>query len=213
MVRSVVRSTMTLIACGVLSTVLAPTAEAQNRERLVRIGFSGGAAVPIGDIADYANAGAAVQGFLQIAPANWPTTFRLGALYSRFAGKDGASLTLPPTPVGSGIPTQQALVDGTQLLGGLAQVRYELAKGSSVRPYVIGGAGAFNVRQTFADLRSGNSVDKVRFALDGGAGFTFAFAGADAFVEARISNLFGADGVARELSSLRVVPISFGVVF
>jgi opacity protein-like surface antigen len=195
------------------AVALTTESHAQTRERLVRVGFSGGAAVPLGDIADYANAGASVQGFLQIAPSDFPASFRVGALYSRFGGKDGARLTLPPTVPGSGAVAPQALVDGTQILGGLAQVRVEFAKQRSVRPYLIGGAGAFNVRQTFAQLQSGNSVDKVRFGVDGGAGVTFNFAGADAFLEARVNNLFGADGVARELSSLRVVPISFGVVF
>jgi hypothetical protein len=212
MVRSMVRQLVRVgVGAAVLAALVLP-AQAQTGERLVRIGFSGGAAVPMGDVADVTNAGLSVQGFLQIAPSGFPATFRVGALYSRLAGKDGATLTLPPTVPGSGFAAPAAPVDGTQLLGGLAQVRFELSKGN-VRPYLLGGVGAYNVRQTFASLQSGNSVDKVRMGVDGGAGFTFNFGGADAFIEARISNLFGTTGVAPELNSIRLVPISFGVVF
>jgi hypothetical protein len=212
MVRSLVRGAVRVLTAGGVVSLLAAPALAQSGERLLRIGFSGGGAVPTGDLSNVTNAGLAVQGFVQIAPSGFPATFRVGAFYSRLAGKEGTSLTLPPTIPGSGIAAPLAPVDGTQLLGGLAQLRYELSRGS-MRPYLIGGVGAYNVRQTFGQLQSGSSVDKVRMGVDGGAGFAFNFGGADAFLEARLTNLFSTTGVARELGSIRVVPISFGVVF
>jgi opacity protein-like surface antigen len=212
MVRRLLSAGAAVGALAVLATALATPAVAQDRERLFRIGFSGGAAVPTGDLTTIANAGLAVQGFVQVAPSGLPGVFRIGALYSRFAAKDGAFLTLPPTPEGSGIPRPQAPVDGTELLGGLASARFDLSKGS-VRPYLIGGLGAINVRQQFATLQSGGTTNEIRFSVDGGAGFSFNLAGADAFIEARFTNIFGADKIAPELSAIRVIPISFGVVF
>jgi hypothetical protein len=213
MVRSLVRPFVRISFGAMLLAAVALPAHGQSGERLIRIGFSGGAALPTGDVANVTGSGLAVQGFLQVAPRGVPATLRIGALYSRLPGTDGATLTLPPTIPGSGFSAPAAPVDGTQLLGGLAQVRFELSKGSSVRPYLIGGVGAYNVRQTFASLQAGSNVDKVRMGVDGGAGFSFNFGGADAFLEARLTNLFSTTGVARELSSIRVIPISFGVVF
>ncbi len=212
MVRRLLSAGATIGALAVLATAVATPAHAQDRQRPIRIGFSGGGAVPTGDLSTIASAGMAVQGFVQVAPSGLPGTFRIGALYSRFAGKDGVSLTLPPTPEGSGLPRPTAPVDGTQLLGGLASARFDLSKGS-VRPYLIGGVGAINVRQQFATLQSGGTTNEVRFSVDGGAGFSFNLAGADAFLEARFTNIFGTDKIAPELSAIRVIPISFGVVF
>jgi hypothetical protein len=102
-------------------------------------------------------------------------------------------------------------VDGTgSILSGLVNVSYGFPVGP-VKPYIIAGVGAFNMKSTVAGT-SGPSETK--FGIDGGAGVEFKLGGISAFVEGKVENIFTDSGLASAQSfDTMIVPVTFGIFF
>lgn len=71
--------------------------------------------------------------------------------------------------------------------------------------------GGFNVRSA---LETGGSTSgsKLQFGVDGGAGLGLKVGSLEAFVEARVQNVY-TDRGAIDTKSIRSVPVTFGVLF
>lgn len=215
-----------LIATAAVAAVLALTASRARAQfggspaaRPVRFGISGGVAVPVGDFKDGFQAGAlrrdlqtgvAGQGFVEFRPAGFPVGLRASVTYNRFEvgkvrlGTSGAEV--------SG-------ADGTsEILGGLGNVTLQFPAGP-IRPYVLAGVGAFNVKNSLTGLTGTGAaaqpedVSETNFGINGGAGLLLRLGGVEAFLEARVANVYTKRERFGNLKSVQFVPVTFGLLF
>ncbi|HEY7877512.1 MAG TPA: outer membrane beta-barrel protein [Gemmatimonadaceae bacterium] len=161
----------------------------------LRIGFGGGVDVPTSNAGDAFKNGVHGQAFLLVSLGMLPALrFNLG--YSKFNLKDALN------GGGSG---------DSRILSGTAGMKIDLLHGP-VRPYVLAGVGAFNIKNTLTASDSTGSASETKFGVDGGAGLAFRVGRIDAFVEGRVQNVFTNKGVINA-STIRTVPVSFGIIF
>jgi hypothetical protein len=84
--------------------------------------------------------------------------------------------------------------------------KFKTSEETKFRPYLIGGAGVYNLDVKGDDVPPGvESVTK--FGLNGGAGFDFKAGAAGIFVEGRFHNVF------TEGSNTNFIPLTVGVRF
>ena len=76
-----------------------------------------------------------------------------------------------------------------QLIYGTANAvyRFQSSADTRIRPYLIGGVGVYNSKETGDDALGGSST---KFGVNGGAGVDFKAGGAGLFLEARFHNVF-----------------------
>ena len=154
-----------------------------NAQRRTTFGFAAGASVPISDFGDLASTGFHALGTLSVSgTATSPLGFRVDGMYNNLSGKG----ELPDWTVWT--------VNGN--------VVYAFPGGLTATPYLIGGAGWYNLA---ADETGAESTNE--FGLNGGIGARFALSGFSTFVEARYHYVFS------DLESAQLIPLTFGVVF
>lgn len=191
----------------------APAAHAQfgslggsGSSRPIRIAFGGGVSVPTGDYKKAFDNGINGQGSVIFNLGGLPLNLRADLSYNRFHFDETFM-----APGGAG-PVEQDVTQ--QFLGALGNVTLPLGTGP-VRPYVMAGLGAFNIRTT-SELSGASDEDDTdtatKFAINGGAGVALRFFGLDAFIEAKLQNVYTDEG-AIDFKSVRFVPVTFGVVF
>jgi hypothetical protein len=163
----------------------------------LRIGFGGGVEVPTSNAGDFYKNGVTGQGFLLINLGVLPA-IRVNLGYSRFDFKNALA--------------GEAQSGNSQILSGVAGMRFNLLPGK-VRPYLLAGVGAFNIRSTVnADGSGSVSQSATKFGIDGGAGLAFTIGRVDAFVEGRVQNVYTDQGVM-DTKSIRTIPVTFGIIF
>lgn len=164
--------------------------------RPVRLGFAGGVIIPrTGATTASLKTGVQGQGFL---------LFQLpGGLPAIRANVDYAKMKVDhPTTNLAGETDERTMIDG------VAGVKFDLIPGP-VRPYIMAGVGAFNVK----DLYGTTSVSDTNFGVDGGAGVSVKLGPIDAFVETRLQNVWTKQSGAAKSSSFQSFPVSFGILF
>ena len=167
--------------------------------RPIRVMLGGGAALPLGDFGDRYERGYTVQGALLINFAGFPINLRTDVNYSNMKLKDLFN------PGG-----QTALADdATKIFGGLLSLTVPLGAGP-IRPYVMAGLGAFNVDP--AQISATPTKSSVEFAINGGAGLQLRLFGLEAFVEARLNNVYTDKGII-DTKGIQMIPLTFGVIF
>jgi hypothetical protein len=179
-------------AIGALTLALTIGASAQAQEtmmaRPVKFGLGAGASLPIGDFGDAAELGFHGQGVVQFGLAALPVGLRADVMYHALGGKEG-------------------LPDWSVIAGNL-NAQLSMA-GLVAQPYLIGGLGLY--RSDVGDTRvDGITVDpeaSTDFGINVGVGAQFNLSGFAAFLEARFHNIFVEGG------SLRLIPITFGIMF
>ena len=177
-----------LRAVALVAAIAAPAAlSAQTSERAVGLGVSGGLSLPMGDLGDAVNSGFNITGHLYFKPAALQSVrLRADVSYDRWDYKEAVGF------------------DGnSRLIGfaGNAIFDFPTESTSMVKPYVLGGLGIYNGKDSDVDESDTN------LGLQAGAGLTFQLSGFSTFAEARFVNVFGDGG------SARFVPIVFGVRF
>ena len=216
------RSTLIVLAFAVaLLALLATRARAQPGGsapvRAVRVGIGGGVAVPVGNFKDGYQSGSlrrdlqngvAGQAFVEFRPAGLPVGLRASVTYNRFG--------IDRVRVGS-TGAEVSGADGTsEILGGLGNVTLQFPSGP-IRPYVLAGVGAFNVKNRFTGLTGATAesedVSETDFGINGGAGVTLRLAGLEAFVEARVANVYTKRERFGNLKTVQYVPVTFGLLF
>jgi opacity protein-like surface antigen len=92
----------------------------------------------------------------------------------------------------------------TKIIGGMAAAVYHFKSPSTVKPYVLGGLGMYNVK---VDVTGFGSASETKLAFGGGAGLELKMTGASLYLEAKYMN------VTTSGSSTAFIPITVGVRF
>jgi opacity protein-like surface antigen len=185
-------------------TAALPAQVDYNQTRRVQIGIGGGAIIPRTE-ARFQNVltGATGQAYLLLRLAPGLPALRVGADFARMNFGD------PRT----GFENQNLGLTRTQL-GGIASLRFDLLPGP-VRPYLLAGVGAFNIRDALDDDSNltADSFTATRIGIDGGAGLSFRMGRISGFIETRIQNVYTKDQGLINTKSIQAFPVTFGLVF
>jgi hypothetical protein len=169
---------------------IAPSIPAQKSYALA---VSGGAAIPTGKFSEAQSTGYAVTAFLALGVPDLPLGVRFDGIYNNFLGRTVTAV--------AGGNTRNPHV---RVMGVLGNLIYSFP-GSSAKPYVVTGAGIYNVKAEAPGVRS-----KSDFGYSAGFGSTFGVGPVAAFIEARYH------GVSRDTAdggNIQFVPITLGIVF
>lgn len=188
------------------SVSVAGAQAATSLARPISFGISAGAAIPTGDLSSGSssgftgvNTGYNVTGSLALAMPALPFGVRADAGYNKF-GTRNLAFAANVTNAGSAHYNADARV-----LSFTANAVLPLALHATVlRPYLIGGAGAYNVRLSPFGV-NGSSQNNFGFNL--GGGLTVPLTGFNTFIEARYHHANQSHG------SVGFVPITVGVMF
>jgi hypothetical protein len=180
------RSTFAAAFAGLTLVSLPVAAHAQMGALVkpVQFGIAAGATVPVSDLSNGSSTGFNVTGTIGVTPQLIPLGVRVDAAYNRFSPKNG--------------------VDGdtrfTSITGNLVYKVPSIV----ISPYLIGGAGLYNVGGTINGVGGGSEN---HFGWNLGGGISMPLSGFDTFVEARY-NQVEENGI-----SAKFIPITFGVMF
>jgi hypothetical protein len=151
----------------------------------VSVGIAGGAAIPVGDLADDYNTGFNGTVFLNFNSVGTPLGIRIDGMYNKLGDRDDR---FPPIP-------------NVVITSANANLVYALP-GTGIRPYLIGGGGIYGLKQDV----SGAST-KSDFGVNGGIGASFPLSGFNTFIEARLHHVF------TDNYSTQFIPVTFGISF
>jgi hypothetical protein len=176
------RSLFITALAGIALISLPFEARAQNP---VQLGIAGGLALPTSDLSDLVDLGFNGTVTVGMTPALIPLGIRIDGAINQFAIKD-------------------ELADGSaRFLSVTGNLVYKIP-GATVSPYLIGGAGLYNVKVEVAPF---GSESENEFGWNVGAGINMPLSGFSTFIEARY-NQVQTDGEA-----LKFIPITFGILF
>lgn len=175
-----------LVPILALSTLMPAVVWAQKGYAL---GIGGGIAIPVGKLGDLQNTGYSALLTLALGSPDFPIGVRIDGTYNNLTHA---------TPV----PTASA--GDLRVAGALLNLVYAFP-GTYAKPYVLAGAGWYGSKVDTTGAKTQNNI-----GFNGGAGITFGFGPAAAFLEARyhsISRTVAKGGV------FQFVPITFGLMF
>jgi hypothetical protein len=172
-----------VVAGAIAMGLLAPMAAAQMP---LEFGVGAGISIPSGTTNDGLKTGWHGTALVQFKPVASPVGFQVDASYHQM-GFDG----------GGG---KDQVISGTAN----AVYTFSVAPETQFRPYLIGGAGVYNIKAK-PDL--GSSFSDTKFGINIGAGFNFKTSGVGLFVESRFHNVFVPG------SDFHFIPITVGVRF
>ncbi|HEX3233745.1 MAG TPA: outer membrane beta-barrel protein [Gemmatimonadales bacterium] len=172
-----------LLAVGTALAFGAPIASAQMP---VQFGLGGGVTIPSGSTSDGLKTGWHGMGLIQFKPAASPVGFQIDGAYQQLKFDGGGG--------------KDQIIDGT----GNVVYTFQVSPETKFRPYLIGGAGVYNIK---AKPDFGGSFSDTKFGLNAGAGFNVQASGVGLFVEGRFHNVFVTG------SDFHFIPITAGVRF
>jgi len=177
------RGVAALTAAASLVLLGAPALRAQGTE----FSLGGGIGVPLGDYDDLVKVGWQATGAVSFALRTLPVRIQVEGSFSQFGEE-------------SPLDIKSQLIYGTAN----AVYRFESSADSRFRPYLIGGGGVYNYKETGSDALSGSDT---KFGMNAGAGFDFEVGGAGLFLEARFHSIFVSG------PNLEFIPINLGIRF
>jgi len=182
------------VLAALVSTSVPASAQLGLAQRFVTVGVGGGMSVPVNDAGAGFNNGFHMQGFARLNTPSLPVMPRFDLNFSKFNLND--ALAVPGT---------------SQILSGLANLQMTVLPLGPVRPYIIAGVGAYNVK-TKTEGISPTSLSRTELGINGGAGVAFHLGKLNGFVEGRIDNVLTERGAIDE-ADIQVVPVTFGLTF
>ncbi len=206
--------------CG-MAVILAPfslQAQSSDSPPSIGIGVVGGGTIPMGTYGDVASTGFHFGGFLDFGRRFGPAGLRADVLYHGFGDRD--ILTGDPSSAQVTFSNKYSMISGTlNLVFGVP------VEASAIRPYVIGGAGGYYVKNspkclgvTCGTLLNVSDESTTKLGVNGGGGVEFGLGGANFFVEARYHHIFsgtpdvtciGEEGCNR--AAAKLLPVSVGL--
>jgi opacity protein-like surface antigen len=191
--RTALRS-MAVIAMLVSMPVVA-SAQAGLVKRFVSFGVGGGMSVPVSNAADAFKNGFNAQGFVRLNVPKLPVMPRFDLNYSKF-DLDDAQVGVPGTG---------------QIMAGLANLQVGLLQFGPIRPYIVAGLGAYNLK-TETEGTTPTSESDLRFGINGGAGVTLHLGMISGYIEGRVDNVFTEKGMI-DTEQIQLIPVTFGLSF
>jgi hypothetical protein len=170
-------------ALAVAVCLTAPAAQGQSAE----FSLGGGLGIPTGNFDDAVKMGWQGMAAVSFKPANLPVGFQVDGNYGQFSDE-------------SPLDIKDRLIYGTAN----ATYRFESSEGTRFHPYIIGGLGLYNMKETGSDALGGSAT---KFGINAGAGFDFKAGSAGLFIEGRFHDVF-TDG-----PNVKFIPINLGVRF
>ena len=191
--RSTVRAIAVLVV--LVSSPMAASAQVGLAKKFVTLGVGGGMSVPVSDAGDAFKYGFNVQGFARLNVPKLPVMPRFDLNFSRY-DLDDAQIGVPGT---------------SQIIAGLANLQVSVLPMGPVRPYVIAGLGAYNLK-TETEGMLPTSVTDTRFGINGGGGVAFSLGKINGFIEGRVDNVYTEKGMI-DSEQIQMVPVTFGLTF
>jgi opacity protein-like surface antigen len=184
-----------------------------------RVGLAAGVSIPTGPLANRVNSGPEVAGSVELQSRRFPLGLRGELSYSGFGLSDRFINSIPGANDGNAYMASATL-----------NLVYDINRSGRLRPYLIGGAGAYRrhvevdrpdgvglvtvfdpfwgfVNEAFPAEAVERSRTQTKFGLNGGAGLAVAAGPASLFAEARYHDAF------TEGRHTTMVPIRIGVQF
>ncbi len=152
----------------------------------VSVGVFAGGSIPTGEFADFASTGWHVGGLLEWNSPTAPFGARIDAAYHSFGDADIEDVS-------------PSIVNAT------INALFKFPTTSTVRPYIIGGGGVYNVRCNGCESQT-------KLGINGGAGINVPLSGFSTFIEARFHMIFDSDDEAG-IANSTFIPISVGIHF
>jgi opacity protein-like surface antigen len=179
----------------------ASRAQMPDSRRTVSFGIGGGVSVPQKDAEKAFQNGFNSQGFVRVGLGVLPIALRADFTYQNFDLKS----------VQYNGPTPGSLASGTgTVISDLASAQLLLMSGH-IRPYLIAGLGAYNVK-TELDGAPDLSQSDTKFGVNGGGGVQIELSGFSLYAEARVDNVFTERRLI-DTDQIQVVPVTFGIMF
>ena len=202
LLRAVSLSALVLVSLG--SAARAMDMNQMESPRWISFGIGGGVSVPVADAKDAFKTGYNGQGFVRFNLHGLPIQPRIEFSLSHF---DVDEVKVGTTGTG-------------QVMAGLANLEFPLLQTGPIRPYIVAGLGAYNLKTELDPgvmaLQRDNtptSASDTKFGVNGGGGVMLHFGHTiSAYAEARVDNVFTDQGVI-DTKQIQVVPVTFGVVF
>lgn len=191
--KSMVRAIAVMIA--LVSTASAASAQVGLAERFVTVGVGGGMSVPVSEAGDAFKSGFHLQSFARLNVPSLPVMPRFDLNFSKMNLNDA----------------QTAIPGTNQILSGLANLQFSILPMGPIKPYLIGGLGAYHVKVE-TDGVSPSSLSQTKFGINGGAGLALNLGKLKGYVEARVDNVYTEKGAIGQ-DQLQVVPVTFGLTF
>jgi hypothetical protein len=174
-------------AVSVATLLVAPALRAQGAE----FALGGGIGFPMGTFNDAAKVGWHGLAAVSFVPNGWPVGIQIDGQYQQYK-LDGFT------------DTKERFLMGT----GNLVFKFKSSEGAAFRPYLIGGGGLYNFKQTgSADPGQVLEGGTTKFGLNAGAGFDFKAGGAGLFIEGRFHDVFSSG------EDLKFIPITVGIRF
>lgn len=182
------RRLLAVLITGALG--LAPAAlRAQTNTSIL---VSGGLSMPVSDLSDVVNSGYNLNLGLALGAPVVPVGARFEAGFSSFDMKSSGTSS------------------GTvRIASGTANAVLNLGP-TSAAPYLIGGLGVYNIRQSATIAGFSSSGDKTKAGINVGGGLRFPLTGITTFFEARYHVMLGDKS---DLTNAQFIPITFGIQF
>lgn len=182
------------LAIAAATTLFSASTSLAQSSKSLSLGISGGAAIPVGDLGDDFTTGYNGTVSLMFRSFGSPIGLRIDGMYNHMSVKNDRTIVNP----GFGV------LDAVAISSANANLVYNLS-GTGMTPYLIGGAGIYNLKSDIQDADDPDSENK--FGVNGGIGASFALSGFNTFIEARYHHVFS-DNVATQF-----IPVTFGISF
>lgn len=190
----------------------------------IALGISGGVTFPVGDTRDRAPTGWNAGAHLDLGRDVGPFGVRIEGAYHGFSDSDVIETA------GSG--TTFTFSNKYSIAHAGAALTFGIpASWTAVRPYLIGGVGAYWLRNAPQCVNGGQSCppgdarlsvgEDWRLGLNGGGGIEFGLGGASAFLEARYHHALRGlpsaaclrEGTCTDRSPAQIAPVKAGLIF
>jgi opacity protein-like surface antigen len=198
------RTLLPLLATALLAApVAAQTAADPFGTRPIRVGFAGGVVVPrTGASLSTLKTGLQGQGFVLL---------QLPGLPALRANVDYATMEFDEAQLAGGSGTVDA---DRRVLDGVLALKLDLIRTGPIRPYLLAGVGAFNVKDVVDGAAGGTqSFSETNLGFDGGAGIGFKLGPISGFIESRLQNVYTKEKGLVDTKSIQQFPVVFGIVF
>jgi len=166
----------------------------------LQLGFGGGASVPVSDAKHAFKSGWHGSGILRLNVPMIPFGLQGNFTYNHFK--------LDQPNVGFG--------GSSRILSGIADARFGLPIPGPIKPYLLAGVGAYNIKADPDSAGAPDIASTTKFGINAGGGLNIKFPGipVHAFIEGKLENIYTDQGVNTAVTQnlkTQIIPVTFGI--